>query len=70
MGMCDDFSVFLEWDWIEDYCGALYDSARYMSVGMTPGELRKMFCIEAFVIAGRPVFTTLPLAVAAAGYML
>jgi len=44
--------------------------ARYMSVGMTPGELRKMFCIEAFVIAGRPVFITLPLAVATAGYML
>ena len=32
--------------------------ARYMSVGMTPGEIRKMFCIEAFVIVGRPVLFT------------
>lgn len=27
--------------------------ARYMSVGMTPEEIRKMFCIEALTIAGR-----------------
>lgn len=44
--------------------------ARYMSVGMAPGEIRKMFCIEAFVIAGRPILITLPLAVAVVGYML
>ena len=36
---------------------------RYMSVGLTPKELRKMFCIEALVIAGRPILITLPLAV-------
>lgn len=44
--------------------------ARYMSVGMTPGELRKMFCIEALVIAGRPVLLTILLAVPAVWYML
>lgn len=44
--------------------------ARYRSVGMTPGELRKMFCIEALVMAGRPVLLTLPLAAAAVGIML
>jgi len=44
--------------------------ARYMSVGMTPGEIRKMFCTEALVIAGRPVLITVPLAVIAVGYML
>lgn len=44
--------------------------ARYLSVGMTPGELRKMFCIEAFVIAGRPILITLPLAVIVVGYLL
>ncbi len=44
--------------------------ARYMSVGLTPGEIRKMFCIEALVLAGRPIFITLPLAVIAVGYML
>lgn len=43
---------------------------RYMSVGLTPGEIRKMFCIEAMVIAGRPVLITLPLAAAAVWYML
>lgn len=44
--------------------------ARYMSVGLTPGEIRKMFCIEAFVIAGRPILLTLPLAVIAVWYLL
>lgn len=37
--------------------------ARYMSVGLTPEEIRKMFCIEAFVVAGRPILITLPLSV-------
>lgn len=44
--------------------------ARYLSVGMTPEEIRKMFFIEAFVLAGRPILITLPLAVMAVGYML
>ena len=35
--------------------------ARYMSIGLTPQEMRKMFCIEAFVIAGKPFLITLPL---------
>lgn len=29
--------------------------ARYLSIGLTPAGMRKMFCLEAFVIAGRPV---------------
>lgn len=44
--------------------------ARYMSVGMTPRQLRKMFCTEALVIAGRPVFIGLPVVAAAVGAML
>ncbi len=44
--------------------------ARYLSVGLTPEAIRKMFCIEAMVIAGRPVLITVPLAVLAVGYML
>lgn len=44
--------------------------ARYLSVGMTPEEIRKMFCIEAIVIAGRPILFTVPMAVLAVGYML
>ena len=35
--------------------------AGYMSIGLTPQEMRKMFCIEAFVIAGKPLLITLPL---------
>ena len=35
--------------------------ARYMSIGMTPAGMRKMFGIEALAIAGRPVLITLPL---------
>lgn len=43
---------------------------RYMSVGMTAAEIRKLFWIEALVIAGRPCLITPPLAVLATGYML
>lgn len=44
--------------------------ARYLSVGMTPAGLRKMFCIEALVIAGRPVLITLPVSALIVCYML
>lgn len=37
--------------------------AQYMSIGLTPQEMRKMFYIEAFVIAGKPLLITLPLTV-------
>lgn len=43
--------------------------ARYMSVGMTPGQMRKVFCIEAFVVAGRPLGIALPLTAASAQVM-
>lgn len=44
--------------------------ARYMSIGLTPGGLRKMFCIEALVITARPVLITLPVTATAVGFML
>ena len=44
--------------------------ARYMSVGLTPKELRKMFCTEALVIAGRPILIGFPLLIIVVGYML
>lgn len=44
--------------------------ARYMSVGMTPEEIKKMFCIEALVIAGRPIVLTIPFAVITVGCLL
>lgn len=44
--------------------------ARYLSVGLTPKELRKMFCIEALVLAGRPIWIGVPFAIIAVGYML
>lgn len=37
--------------------------AQYMSIGLTPQEMREMFCMEAFVIAGKPLLITLPLTV-------
>ena len=36
---------------------------QYMSIGLTPREMRKVFCIEAFVIAGKPLFITVPLTI-------
>lgn len=44
--------------------------ARYMSVGMTPESMRKMFCIEALVIVGRPLIITLPITVMVAAFMI
>lgn len=44
--------------------------ARYMSVGLTPRGIRKMFCIEALLIAGRPMLITLCLTVAAVAVMI
>lgn len=44
--------------------------ARYLSVGMTPKELRKMFGIEAFALAGRPMLWASAVAVFAVGGML
>lgn len=44
--------------------------ARYMSVGMTPKGMKKMFCIESLVIAGRPILITLPLTVLSVGFMI
>ena len=44
--------------------------ARYLSVGMTPGGIRKLFCIEALVLAGRPILISLPIALLAAWAML
>ena len=44
--------------------------ARYMSVGIAPEGMRKIFCIEALVIAGRPVFMALVLTVAAVSIMI
>lgn len=40
-----------------------WEFAQYMSIGLTPQEMREMFCIEAFVIAGKPLFITVPLTV-------
>ena len=44
--------------------------AQYMSIGMTPANIRKLFCIEALVIAGRPLLVTLPLTVVFVGFMI
>lgn len=44
--------------------------ARYMSIGLTPKEFKKMFCLEALVIASRPILISLPLVIIAVGYML
>lgn len=35
--------------------------AQYMSVGMTPASMQKLFFVEALVIAGRPILITLPM---------
>lgn len=46
------------------------ECARYLSVGMTPDGLKKMFRIEILVIAGRPVLITLPVTVLSVSFMI
>lgn len=43
--------------------------AQYLSIGLTPADMRKIFSIEAIVIAGRPIIITLPLTVAMVVFM-
>lgn len=40
--------------------------ARLLSIGFTPSGMKKIFCVEALVIAGKPVLVTVPLVAAAA----
>lgn len=44
--------------------------ARYLSVGLTPKGMLKIFCIEALVVAGRPVLITLPITIMAVAFMI
>lgn len=44
--------------------------ARYMSVGLTTEGIRKMFCIEALMIAGRPLLVTSALTIVAVAFMI
>ena len=44
--------------------------ARYLSLGMTPKELRSLCWIEAAVIAGRPLAVTLPSTALVVAFML
>ena len=41
------------------------ETARYLSLGMTPGQLAEMFCVEALALAGRPVLIGLPVLIMA-----
>ena len=43
---------------------------RYLSIGLTPEELRKIFCIEAITVAGKPFAVTLLLTVVLTGFMI
>lgn len=44
--------------------------ARYMSLGLTPEGIRKMFCIEAVMTAGRPLLVTSLVTVVLTGIMI
>lgn len=44
--------------------------ARYMSVGLTPEGMRKIFCIEAGCVVGRPVLAALALTTLVIAYMM
>lgn len=51
-------------------CQRKREFARYMSVGLTPEGIRKMFCVEATVLVGHPLLTALLLTAAATAVMI
>lgn len=51
-------------------CQRKREYARYMSVGLTPEGIRKMFCVEATVLVGHPLLTALLLTAAATAVMI
>ena len=44
--------------------------ARYLSVGLEPEGIGKIFCIEAFVLVGRPIIIVIPLTVGITALMI
>ena len=44
--------------------------ARYLSIGLTPKDLKKMFCTEALVIAGCPILISIPIVIVSVRFML
>ena len=44
--------------------------ARYLSIGMTPAQMKRMFLIEALVVAGKPAAITLPMTALIVGWMI
>lgn len=38
--------------------------ARYQSIGLTPGDISKMFCAEAFTVGVKPILISIPLRIA------
>ena len=44
--------------------------ARYLTIGLTPQQMRKMFLVEALMVAGKPLFLTFLLTGAAAQWMI
>lgn len=65
MGIANVFSYTL---------GFLYqrkqEFAQYLSIGIAPESIKKMFCIEALVISVRPLIITFPLTVAAVAFFI
>ncbi len=51
-------------------CQRKREFARYMSVGLTPEGIRKMFCVEATVLVGHPLLTALLLTAAVTVVMI
>lgn len=73
-GLCALFALIGIADMFAGTLGFLYqrkrEFARLLSVGLTPGEVRKILCIEAVWLVGRPMFAALLLTVVAASYMI
>ncbi len=73
-GFCVFFAIIGVAHVFSNTLGFLYqrkrEFARYQSVGLTPEGIRKMFCIEALVIAGKPVLLSLLLTAVFTAFMI
>ncbi len=66
-GLCALLAVIGIANLFSNTLGFLYqrkrEFARYLSIGVTPGGIRKILWIEAIVIAGKPILVTMPLTI-------
>lgn len=66
-GLCGLLAIIGLANVFSDTLGSIYqrkrEFARYLSIGLTPKGIKKMLCMEALIIGGKPILITVPLTI-------